>query len=57
VAPARARFGKALERKIVLVPGNVFSVAGTADGFIRLNVSQMAPAVYEDLAGALETSA
>jgi len=46
----------ALERKIVLAPGNVFSVAGTADGFIRLNVSQMAPTVYEALAAALERS-
>ncbi|AMY68323.1 PLP-dependent aminotransferase family protein [Frigidibacter mobilis] len=47
----------ALERKIVLAPGNVFSVAGTADGFIRLNASQMAPAVYDALAEALERSA
>ncbi|WP_128253731.1 PLP-dependent aminotransferase family protein [Falsirhodobacter deserti] len=47
----------ALERGTILAPGNVFSAAGTAGDFIRLNVSQMVPAVYEDLAEALRTSA
>lgn len=47
---------EALERRIVHAPGNVFSVAGTADKFIRLNVSQMAPPVYDALAEALRRS-
>ncbi len=31
---------KALQQEIVLAPGNVFSRAGTANGFLRFNVSQ-----------------
>ncbi|SDA98163.1 DNA-binding transcriptional regulator, MocR family, contains an aminotransferase domain [Sinorhizobium sp. NFACC03] len=31
---------KALQQEIVLAPGNVFSHAGTANGFMRFNVSQ-----------------
>ena len=31
---------KALQQEIVLAPGNVFSHAGTANGFLRFNVSQ-----------------
>ena len=31
---------KALLEEIVLAPGNVFSHAGTANGFLRFNVSQ-----------------
>lgn len=43
----------ALQRGLILAPGNVFSTAGTAGDFMRLNVSQLAPTVYEDLAEAL----
>lgn len=31
---------KSLQQEIVLAPGNVFSHAGTANGFMRFNVSQ-----------------
>ena len=46
-----------LERGIILAPGNVFSAAGTAEDFLRLNVSQVAPSFYEHLAKALRTVA
>lgn len=39
----------ALQRNIVLAPGNVFSAAGTAENFIRFNVSQMSPLIYDAL--------
>lgn len=44
-----------LKRGIILAPGNVFSAAGTAGDFLRLNVSQVSPSFYEDLAEALRT--
>lgn len=53
---ARDLAKEALEHRIVHAPGNVFSVTGTADSFIRLNVSQMAPPVYDALAEALRRS-
>jgi len=31
---------KALKQKIILAPGNVFSLAGSATEFMRFNVSQ-----------------
>ncbi|MBP2302714.1 aminotransferase-like domain-containing protein [Azospirillum picis] len=44
----------ALHDKVVLAPGNVFSVSQTASGFLRFNVAQMAdPRVYEVLARAI----
>lgn len=48
---------KALEQRVVLAPGNVFSMTGTAENFIRLNVSQMGPSVYGALAEVLRRSA
>jgi DNA-binding transcriptional MocR family regulator len=54
---ARVLAKDALERQLVLAPGNVFSVSGTAEGFIRLNVSQMAPPVYDVLAAILRRPA
>ncbi len=48
-----ARF--ALERGIVLAPGNAFSLAQTATGFMRFNVSQtLAPEVFQVLRDGLE---
>ncbi len=44
---------RALGRQVVLAPGNVFSVTGTAEGFVRFNVSQMAPKVYDILGDVL----
>lgn len=41
---------EALGHRVILAPGNVFSVAGSAAGFLRLNVSQMTPRVYDTLA-------
>ncbi|WP_390625209.1 PLP-dependent aminotransferase family protein [Falsirhodobacter algicola] len=46
----------ALERGVVVAPGNVFSAAGTAGDFMRLNVSQVASPVFEHLAEILRTS-
>lgn len=51
-AAALARAG--LAEGLVLAPGNVFSVAQTAGGFMRFNVAQMTdPRVYEALARAM----
>ncbi len=51
-AGALARAG--LAEGLVLAPGNVFSVAQTAGGFMRFNVAQMTdPRVYEGLARAM----
>ena len=45
---------RTLRDGLVLAPGNVFSVAQTAGGFMRFNVAQMSdPRVYEGLARAL----
>ncbi|WP_420006772.1 PLP-dependent aminotransferase family protein [Arenibacterium sp. LLYu02] len=46
-----------LKRGIILAPGNVFSAAGTAGDFLRLNVSQIVPSFYEDLTEALRAKA
>ncbi len=47
-----ARF--ALERDIVLAPGNAFSLSQTAAGFMRFNVSQTsAPAIFDVLDAAV----
>lgn len=46
----------ALERGVILAPGNVFSTAGTAGDFMRLNVSQVTPSFFEHLAEALRES-
>jgi DNA-binding transcriptional MocR family regulator len=47
----------ALERNIVLAPGNAFSLSQTATNFMRFNVSQMLdPHVFEVLAGALRSA-
>jgi DNA-binding transcriptional MocR family regulator len=51
-AAERAQF--ALARDIVLAPGNVFSLAQTAPGFMRFNVAQCAePACMAQLRGVL----
>lgn len=53
---AQSLASAALKRGVILAPGNVFSVTGSAKDFIRLNVSQMPPAIYDDLAAALQTA-
>ncbi|WP_425374158.1 PLP-dependent aminotransferase family protein [Neorhizobium lilium] len=51
-----ARF--ALERGIVLAPGNAFSLSQTATGFMRFNVAQtLAPPIFDVLREALKQSA
>lgn len=54
---ARNLAKEALEHQLILAPGNVFSAMGAAKGFIRLNVSQMSPPVYDTLANILRRSA
>ncbi|MDE1147738.1 MAG: PLP-dependent aminotransferase family protein [Azospirillaceae bacterium] len=45
---------RALEQGVVLAPGDVFSLTGSADGFLRFNVAQCdAPRIFEVLARAL----
>jgi DNA-binding transcriptional MocR family regulator len=47
-----ARF--ALEKNIVLAPGNAFSLSQTATDFMRFNVSQtLDPLVFDVLRGAI----
>lgn len=47
----------ALSEDVVLAPGNVFSVSGSASGFLRFNVAQAAnPRMYEVLERAMATS-
>ena len=44
----------ALEKDVVLAPGNAFSLSQTATGFMRFNVSQMLdPQVFTVLGEAL----
>lgn len=43
----------ALREQVILAPGNVFSVAQSAAGFMRFNVAQMPPEVFAVLARAL----
>jgi len=48
----------ALDEKVVLAPGNVFSPSQSASGFMRFNVAQMTdPRVFAVLARALSKSA
>ncbi|RJE78748.1 PLP-dependent aminotransferase family protein [Paracoccus sp. JM45] len=48
---------EALEHQLILAPGNVFSAMGDANRFMRFNVSQMAPLVYDTLAKIIRISA
>lgn len=48
----------ALARNMVLAPGNVFSVSGSADRYLRFNVAQSnTPQVMDGLAQAMEAAA
>ncbi|WP_377290678.1 PLP-dependent aminotransferase family protein [Rhizobium sp. SG2393] len=46
---------RALDEKVVLAPGNVFSPALTAGGFMRINVTQMPPRAFEVIDRALRS--
>jgi DNA-binding transcriptional MocR family regulator len=46
---------RALERGVVLAPGNVFSPSGTASRYLRFNAAQCgSPAIFEVLARAMD---
>ena len=46
---------QALQRKIVLAPGNVFSLSGSAGSFLRFNVAQCAdPVLFQELRSLLD---
>lgn len=48
---------RALDRDVVLAPGNVFSLSGTAGGFLRFNVAQSQdPALFAILHALLEAT-